>query len=228
MHDPLLAGISAILFDMDGVIVDSMPHHARAWRTVLGKHGLTLQDEDIFRREGMTGSSSVIDIFREKGINPPDSDELANLQNSKDKIFEEAQISLYPGIRDIITRLSSSGCKLGLVTGSFRRSVYHSIPPDILALFDVTVTADDVTRGKPDPEPYIRAMQKCGCLPVNTLVVENAPMGIAAAKSAGARCIAIKTTLGEDFLSKSDAIVNDHVELMDFFIRRIPQLAGLK
>jgi len=99
VHDPLLAGISAILFDMDGVIVDSMPHHARAWRTVLGKHGLTLQDEDIFRREGMTGSSSVIDIFREKGINPPDNDELTNLQNLKDKIFEEANIPLsrHPG-----------------------------------------------------------------------------------------------------------------------------------
>ncbi len=204
---------SALLLDMDGVVVDSMALHAAAWKQVLGEHGLVLDDIDIFRREGMSGRQSVEDIFIEHGVPFPGDTAYNLLEEKKHTLFERNHVSLYPLVTDMIAWARDERILTALVTGSPRRSVEHVVPAGVLSLFDAVITAGDVTRGKPDPEPYLKGMRALGVSAVGALAVENAPMGIRSAKSAGVVCFALETTLPARFLTGADRIFRDHAAL---------------
>lgn len=206
----------ALLLDMDGVVVDSMAHHAAAWKEVLGAHGLVLDDIDIFRREGMSGRQSVEDIFTEHGVPFPGDDAYLLLEEKKHALFERNHISLYPLVTDMIVWARSERILPALVTGSPRRSVEHVVPAAVLSLFDAVITAGDVSRGKPDPEPYLMAMRALGVDARETLVIENSPMGIRSAKDAGAVCVALETTLPARYLEGADRVFRDHAALLGF------------
>ena len=171
---------------------------------MLGDHGLVLEDIDIFLREGMSGRQSVEDIFIEHGRPFPNEDGFRELVAKKHAIFESNRINLFPYIGDILDWIKASGMKTALVTGSAKRSVDYMMAGRGLPLFDAVITAEDVSKGKPDPEPYERALEKLGVHAVNTLVIENAPMGIRSAKSAGVTCYALETTLPRRYLAGAD------------------------
>lgn len=200
----------AVLFDMDGVVVDSMEHHARTWIKVFSEYGVSLTREDIFQREGMSGLSSIKDIFREKGYEVPRGEDLKRLQEKKLELFEQHRISLYPEIREILDLARGARLPMALVTGSLRRSVRHVLPLDIMVYFSAIITVEDIENGKPAPEPYIKAMEKLYCTGKRAIAVENAPLGIASAKSAGLECYALETTLKAHHLAAADKIFTDH------------------
>ncbi len=206
----------AILFDMDGVIVDSMGYHAETWQRVFKDYGITLTKEDILKREGMSGVSSIIDIIKEKGGSIPDENEIKDLLEKKLSIFEEYRVEIFPVVPEILSFLHSKNISIGLVTGSMMRSVNLVLPGDILNQFRAIVTVDDIVNGKPHPEPYLRAMDKLECHKDNTLAIENAPFGIESAKGAGIDCFAIETTLSNKFLSKADKIFQTHESLFNY------------
>jgi beta-phosphoglucomutase len=206
----------AVLFDMDGVVVDSMPHHASAWMQVLGEFGVTITREEIYMREGMSGRSSIIDIFRDKKMPVPDDEGLGRLIERKLSLFEDVTIGIFKEVPELVGLVRSRGLATGLVTGSLRRSVDKVLAVDIRAMFDVIITVDDVKRGKPDPEPYLKAAILLNAVPGNALVVENAPMGIRAAKSAGMDCYALVTTLGEKHLESADKCFHTHANLLQY------------
>ncbi len=206
----------AVLFDMDGVVVDSMKIHVMAWKTVLSDYRLVLDDLDIFKREGMSGRASVEDIFREKGVPVPADKEFKLLMSRKHEYFENHRPEIYPGITPVLEYLESRHVKTGLVTGSLKRSVDHVLPREMLFSFSAVITADDVENGKPDPEPYLKCLEAVSCGPGEALVVENAPMGILAAKNAGLLCYALETTLSGEYLSGADRIFHDHDDLYRF------------
>ncbi|MCX8125127.1 MAG: HAD family phosphatase [Spirochaetes bacterium] len=206
----------AVLFDMDGVVVDSMYAHAQCWIDVFKEHGVYLDKTDIFKREGMTGLESIADIFIEKGYAVPPEPILRELQKKKLQLFSSYQIEVYPQMFTIIPMLHSKGKKIGIVTGSFRYLVEKLIPETLLRYVDVVISVDDVQKGKPNPDPYVEAVKKLNVKPDNVIVVENAPMGIKAAKAAGLYCIAISTTLVAAFLDEADAVVHDHEELKTY------------
>jgi beta-phosphoglucomutase len=206
----------ALLFDMDGVVVDSMGFHAAAWKQVLGEHGLVLDDIDIFRREGMSGRQSVEEIFTEYGVPFPGDDAYLLLEEKKHSLFERNHITLYPLVRDIIAWAAGESILTALVTGSPRRSVEHMMPADVLALFNAVIAAGDVSRGKPDPESYVKAMRALKAGAGESLVIENSPMGISSAKGAGALCYALETTLPARFLAGADRVFGDHAALFGF------------
>jgi len=205
----------AILFDMDGVVVDSMRFHAAAWKQVLNEYGLRVNDIDIYLREGMSGRQSVEDIFFQYGRKFPDEGVFQDLIAKKHALFESNRIVLFPGIEAILDLVRGRNIMTGLVTGSLKRSVRHLLEPGVLSRFDVVVTAEDVSKGKPDPEPYATAMESLGAKPELALIIENAPMGIRSAKSAGATCYALETTLPARYLKEADKIVKDHRSLLD-------------
>ena len=207
-----------ILFDMDGVIVDSMRHHADGWRTVFRENcGIELSREDIFKREGMSGLSSIVDIFVEKGMAVPAERELIELREKKLELFEQNEIQLFPEMRGILELLDSKNIGIGLVTGSLRRSVQHVLKDDILRYFEAVITVDDISLGKPHPEPYLIGIERLGMKKKYVLAVENAPMGIASAKGAGIDCFAVETTLGGDYLNGADMVFKNHRDLYGYF-----------
>jgi beta-phosphoglucomutase len=205
----------AILFDMDGVIVDSMRFHAAAWKQVLGEYGVAVNDIEVYLREGMSGRQSVEDIFFEHGQPFPDERVFQGLIAKKHILFESNHILLFPCVEAILSLIKSKNILTGLVTGSLKRSVDHLLNPGVLSQFNVVITAEDVSNGKPDPEPYVRAIEKLGVKPELSLIIENAPMGIRSAKSAGSTCYALETTLPDRYLKEADKIVRDHRSLYE-------------
>lgn len=207
-----------ILFDMDGVIVDSMEHHADSWCTVFRELcDIELTREEIFQREGMSGMSSIIDILNERGIPAPTEEQILAIRQEKHKLFENSSIEVFPGAKQILELLKSRHIKLGLVTGSLRRSVDYLLNRTFLQFFDAVVTVDDIVQGKPHPESYQKGVEGLGMSKADVLAIENAPMGILSAKSAGLTCYAITTTLGRDHLAKADRIFATHDELYSYF-----------
>ena len=109
--------------------------------------------------------------------------------------------------------MRKEGYFTALVTGAQRRTVEHSVPEGLVNMLDVIITSDDVRRGKPNPDPYLKALQRVPSrdliLPRQCVVIENAPLGIISAKRAGMHCVAISTTLPPGLLESADYIVED-------------------
>ena len=217
-HLMLNAGktFNTFLFDMDGVVVDSMPAHAGSWKKIFYEFGLTLEDVDIFKREGMAGLDSIAEIFLEKNSVVPAMHELLMLQERKISLFEKYDVKIFDDIPGILSFLKNSNMKTALVTGSMRRSVDFMLDDRLQSLFDVIVTVDDVVRGKPFPDPYLKALHLLDSNTDDAMVIENAPMGIRAAKSAFLTCVAIETTLSSEYLQEADYIVTSHGQLFSY------------
>ncbi|MCU0820884.1 MAG: HAD family hydrolase, partial [Spirochaetes bacterium] len=143
----------------------------------------------------------------------PDETEQKRLLERKLRIFEKNRIEIFPQVREILQFLKSKNVLLALVTGSLKRSVGFILPGDIFQFFNAVVTFDDITKGKPHPEPYLKALEMTGCRPGDALVIENAPFGIESAKKAGIDCLALETTLPEAYLNGADLVFKNHEAL---------------
>ncbi len=205
----------AIIFDMDGVITDTMPDHFEAWRSVLRMRGITVTHLDIYRREGQRGITSVKEIFEE--YNQPFNLDVANeILLQKEELFKKnTRRRFIVGTRDFLKYLHKNGFVLAIVTGTARHEMLRILPEDIYKLFTVVVTGDDVINGKPSPEPYLLALKKLALLANDALVVENAPFGIASAKAANLRCLAIATSLPPEYLKAADNVFSSIKELRE-------------
>ena len=188
-----------VLLDMDGVLVDSMPIHDYAWRTAADKYKLRYDAGEFFRAEGMKGRDTIILLYRKTFDEEPTEDFIEEVYTYKTHLFEERQADLLrpiPHVRELILYLKEvRGIDLGVVTGSTTANALSRIGTYFEGLFteEQLITADKVEKGKPDPEPYLRGMSLTGHSAGETLVVENAPLGVRSAVAAGAFTVAVAT-----------------------------------
>jgi len=212
--------IRAILFDHDGVLVDSMPYHVEAWKRVMARYGIEVDPVEIYLAEGATTMEVAAELFHRHN-KPASPDEVQKLVREKRDVYlANNATQINDGVIEVLEYLKENRYRLALVTGSIRSQVEPVLGPEICGWFDCIVTAEDVERGKPDPEPYLRAIQRLHIAPSEALVVENAPLGIRAGKSAGCGVVAITSTLSPYHLREADAIVHDFMELR----RRLPSI----
>ncbi len=205
----------AVIFDMDGVITDTMPCHFKAWSQIFAQQGIEVSFEDIYTREGQKGIESVREIFSENG---KAFDETLALQLLRDKevLFKKIfRRKFIRGSRPFIRQLSKRNFRLALVTGSARHEAQKLLPLEIWNLFEVIVCGCDVQNGKPHPEPYLKALKQLKLHPTQAIVIENAPFGIRSAKAAGLCCMAIETSLSSSYLHQADVIVKTYNELIN-------------
>jgi beta-phosphoglucomutase len=203
----------AFLFDMDGVITDSMPYHYEAWRRIFEGFGISVSREEILEREGEQGLVTLETILSREGLRLPPEEKQKALED-KEAVFRSlARPTLFPGAEAIVRALRARGKGLALVTGTSRQEAEANLPRSLIGCFDVLVSGDMVTRGKPDPEPYRTALRRLGASAEDCLVIENAPYGIRSAKGAGLRCIALTTSLPAEHLREADKTVHDLQEL---------------
>lgn len=203
----------AILFDMDGVITDSMPNHCEAWRRVLSGVGVTVSDREILQREGERGMVTLEHFTARAGLSLT-RQRLAELLEEKQALFRSLpRPALFPHAEPLILDLSRHGRKLALVTGTSLAEARANLPETLFELFDTVVSGDQVCWGKPDPEPYLRAVNALRVHPRDALVIENAPFGVQSAREAGLCCLAITTSLPAEELKGADRIVADMHEL---------------
>jgi HAD superfamily hydrolase (TIGR01509 family) len=200
---------------MDGVVLDSMPTHLLTWQRTLAPLGVDLTADDLYPLEGVP-TEPTAKLLTERLLGQPCSDEEARrLADAKRALFGQIfDPTFVPGVVPLLHDLRGRGYRLGLVTGSARSVVDGSLAPTgVTELFDAVVTGDQVSRGKPDAEPYRTAADRLGLLPQECLAVENAPLGVQSAKAAGMACVALETTLPAERLSAADRVFPDTLSL---------------
>ncbi len=206
--------IQAVLFDLDGVIVNTIHYHYLAWEHMFSELGGSISEHSILLHEGRASREILPVLLEEAGVSIPESS-YADFINRKREYYRSiVHVTEYPGVFDVIRALRERGLRTALVTASARKNLEKSLDPGKRALFDFLISGDEVHRAKPAPDPYLAAMNHLGLTPSDCLVVENAPLGIESAKNAGMRCIAIETTLDASYLQKADYIVHDVRELL--------------
>jgi beta-phosphoglucomutase len=201
-----MMNIKAVCFDMDGVVVHTMPHHVEAWRYAFKEKGYDHNDLEFYLREGMPGRKTILDIVKSSQI-PVSENDMEEIYVTKRNYFKEnANYTFIKETISLLEYLFKKNIPISLVTGS-RREFVAEVLEMLPVVFHTVITGDDVLEGKPSPEPYLKAMMGLSFDPPEWLVIENAPLGIKSAKQAGAFCLAIETTLEEKYLKEADMIV---------------------
>lgn len=218
--------LKAVLFDMDGVIFNSMPYHAKAWVDAFASVGIEFDAYNAYLREGMTGFATINELFLAQKGRVATEEECKKIYNYKCKIFDSfGPAEPIEGIRNVLKTVQDAGLEIFIVTGSGQQSLFDKLDHYFPGVFhpDRMVTAHDVKKGKPDPEPYLMALAKGGYLFDEAIVVENAPQGVLAGVSAGIFTVAVNTGIlkPEDLLEKgADVLYNNMYEfneaLQDF------------
>lgn len=204
----------AVVVDCDGVLVDSRENYRRAYEMVLRDVGATVSPREIYLREGQPTPQLLTALLNLQQISVTETQVREMVERRRVYDAAVGPREFFPGIHELLLVLRASGRKLGMVTGSSRRSVDLVLTTERSRWFDVVITADDVKRSKPDPQPFMLAAERLGVDPKHCLVIENAPFGIKAAHQAGCRTIGICTTLEPEDLQEANWIVQNHAELV--------------
>jgi len=173
----------AVLFDMDGVLYDSMPHHAIAWQRSMATFGIHMTEDDAYATEGARGIDTIRKMVLQQRGEEITLERAQEMYDEKTRQFHAmGEAKVMPGIRELMTQIHRQGLCIGVVTGSGQRPLIARLLTDFGEFLDEQhiVTAYDVTRGKPNPDPYLMGMKKAGVEPWQTVVVENAPLGVLA------------------------------------------------
>lgn len=209
--------IKAVLFDLDGVIVDSLYTHYLAWQNMFSALGGNVSLQTVLLHEGKNSFEILPTLMKEAGVYIPKK-KWKPLIDEKRKYFRSiAELKFYPNAFETIAEIRSRGYKTALVTACARKNMENFVNTERQKLFDAIISGDDVERAKPNPDPYLKAQKQLEINPLECVVIENAPLGIEAAKNAGMICIAVESTLGRDYLQAADFIINEIQELTGFF-----------
>jgi beta-phosphoglucomutase len=210
--------VQGVIFDLDGVL-NSMPTHFQAWKAAFAKiAGLEITERDVYMLEGMRGIELVEKIFEQKNFF---NRSLARkIHDEKSRIFKGIRSSEpFEGVREIIDDIR---CSKAVVSGSTWDDV-ETILEEVFRKdrFDVIITADDIKKGKPDPAAFLEVLAQMKVRPADAVVVENAPLGVRAANSAGIVCY---VALNNTPLARSDfkgIIPEDRVFERTGLLRRV-------
>ncbi len=220
--------VRGIMFDMDGVLFDSMPYHAKAWAGVCNAYGLTMTEEEVYMNEGRTGYSTINWLTRRQWGRDTTAEEVERLYALKSKAFNSfPEARKMPGAEPLLRQITSAGRMVCVVTGSGQASLLDRLTSNFPGIFreDRIVSSRDVEHGKPHPEPYLRGLGKMGLRPWEAVVVENAPLGVHAGVAAGVFTIAANTgPLPDSVLSGEGAslVVDSMTALSDAWCRMEP------
>jgi len=187
----------AVLFDMDGVLYDSMPNHAIAWQQSMAEFGIRMTADDAYATEGARGVDTIRQMVMKQQHREISEAEAQRMYDVKSRIFHELpEAPIMPGIISLMQQIHDDGIQIGVVTGSGQRPLIQRILNDFGLFVDEAhiTTAYDVRRGKPKPDPYLMGLKKAGNLqPYEAIVVENAPLGIRAGAAAKIFTVAVNT-----------------------------------
>jgi beta-phosphoglucomutase len=198
-----------VIFDLDGVLVDSSAFHRESWRVVGRERGFEMTDELFWRTFGMP-NRQILPMLLHRELS---DDEIAELSERKEAVYRQlaaGRMQALPGSRELVNAVAEAGFRIAL--GSSTPMSNIKVVLDALGIrerFEQIVCSDDVTHGKPHPEVFLKAAAKLGVPPTQCVVIEDAVVGIEAAKAAGMRCLAVATTHPATKLQGADRVVSD-------------------
>lgn len=186
----------AALFDMDGTLYDSMPHHADAWLALTQMIGLPAERDEFFLYEGRTGTSTINVLFQRAYGHGVTDEEARRLYGIKSDLFKAMPpVDPMPGAAALLRQVMEAGMRRVLVTGSGQSTLLSRLDADFPGAFpaEMRITAANTTHSKPHPDPYLKAMALALVQPWQSIAFENAPLGVESASRSGAFTIAIAT-----------------------------------
>jgi beta-phosphoglucomutase len=216
----------AVIFDVDGVLVDSYRSHLESWVLAARRHGIDITEEQFAKTFGRTSREIIAEFWGDALT----AEQMRAIDDQKEAAYRDLIREHFPamdGATELVRALHAAG---------FRLAVGSSGPPENIELsltglhcrdaFGVVVTGRDVTRGKPDPQVFQIGAERLGIAPASCVVIEDAPAGVAAARAAGMRCIALLGTATPDQLSAADLVVASLRELDPARIEGILESGG--
>ena len=213
--------VRALLFDMDGVLFDSMKNHAEAWVRAMKANNLVMSHEDVYMNEGRTGEGTI-DIFAQaQWGRAATAEEMQYIYKVKSDIFNTLpHVEPVAGALEVLQAVMAMGRQRVIVTGSGQKSLLERLESNFPGIFkaELMVTAFDVQHGKPHPEPYLMGLAKAGISAEEAIVVENAPLGVESAKGAGIFTIAVNTGPLPDkvlYDAGADIVFPNHFALLE-------------
>ena len=186
--------LHAVLFDMDGLLVDTEPQWFAAETATMAWLGSEWTEADQHALLGSNLDFAADYMVRRAAVVVSPADVAAHLRTAMTEQLRRDGVAAHDGVLDLIAAVRADGLPIGLVTSSVREHV-DVVLGRLGVRFDVVVTADDVTRLKPDPQPYQRAMQLLGVAPTACVVLEDSPAGVAAAHAAGCAVVAVPSVV---------------------------------
>ena len=193
---PALLPLRATLFDMDGVLFDSMPAHAKSWAQVCREFGFDIEEQEIYMNEGRT-AFTTLNVFAQRQFGrDTNPEEVERVYQRKCEIFNAFPTApKMPGAQELLDQITADQLTRVVVTGSGQASLLDRLTRHYPGIFapERIVSSMDVKHGKPDPEPYLMGLEKAGVQPWEAIVVENAPLGVRAGVAAGIFTIAVNT-----------------------------------
>ncbi len=192
---------------MDGVLYDSMKHHADTWVGAFKKYGIDFPAREAYANEGRTGDGTIRKAIREIEGREATQDETDGIYQEKTRLMANVPpAEIIPGMQEIIRDVRNSGKKIIVVTGSRQPTLLERLHNDFGVEPHEVVSGKDVKKGKPHAEPYLIGLEKAGCKADESLVIENAPLGIESAVNAGIFTVAINTgPLEKELLTSAGA-----------------------
>ncbi len=216
---PEIKNAKAILFDMDGVIIDSMKYHAICWVEIFKSKGILIEEKEIFEREGIKPSELIYEMFNRDGQNIEHFSMQKILDEKIDYYWRKYDPKPFEKIYSVLEKLHDS-FKLAIVSGSTKFNVNKVLTDfNLKKYFHVVIHSDLVNIGKPHPMSFIKAYEELNLSPDDCICIENAPYGIRSAKAAGIYTVAITTTLDENTLldAGADLVIAKHEEIIELF-----------
>ena len=205
--------LEAVLFDMDGVIVDSEPLWSEAEKRLLARRNLTYSPSLKAAMMGRDAKGAVGFLIEHYGLIESPGELIGERNQLIAELFKE-HLKAIPGALEFVSSVITAGIVTGLVSSSPRLLMELALEKlGAAGLFALALSGDQVTRGKPEPDIYITAAERLGVEPEHCLVIEDAPHGVTAAKRAGMFCLAITTSVGVPELAMADKVVSGFEEV---------------
>lgn len=200
--------ISAVIWDMDGVLADTAPHHLRAWQEIFTKRGISFTEADFKRGFGIRNDAIIKNTLGEQ-TNEAEIEAIAQEKEATFRRIIGKDIKPLPGALKLLEALDESGVKMAIASSTTIENIRLIVGSlGIADYFQAVITGHDVTEGKPSPQVFLLAAQILGAEPKNCIVVEDAVAGVKAAKNAGMYCVAVASSHPKEKLAEADLIVD--------------------
>jgi beta-phosphoglucomutase family hydrolase len=200
--------LEAVIWDMDGVLADTAPHHLRAWQETFARRGINFTEADFMRGFGVRNDAIIRNVLGEQTTDA----EIETIAREKEATFRRIigkDVKPLPGALELVRALYEKGVKMAIASSTVIENIRLIVGSlGIEKYFKAVITGHDVTKGKPSPQVFLAAAQRLGVEPQNCLVFEDAVAGVKAAKSAGMHCVAITSTHPREKLAEADLVVD--------------------
>jgi beta-phosphoglucomutase family hydrolase len=203
----------AVIFDMDGVIVDNMKYHKKAWEMFLKIHAPGMDVEEFSMHFGKV-NKDLLKIVFQREISDEEESQFGDEKEALYRKLYAEDIVPTEGLVGFLEELNENGVKAAVASAAPKINVdFVFEKTGLRQYFDVSIDADDVTRGKPDPEIYLKAAEKLNCHPEACLVFEDSMPGIQAGRKAGMKVIGVATSHPAELLNETEFVITDFTEI---------------